>query len=147
MSDDTNLMIILNSGIRIEVIYPLRVFLEYETPWLERAGCLQTTDPIEELAKFKAGRELGYNGRFVVGTWMPEYNKSNNRIDTIPMKNIAAIVPASEEATARGNQRRIQEEEDRRDAEYPRGVVSRRELAELFPQLASKILTRPKPVR
>jgi hypothetical protein len=144
VSDDTNLILFLKSGREVEVIYPLRVFTEGETPWLDRPGYLQTSDPLNDLTKFKSGNGFGYNPRFVIGTWMPTYNKSDNRVETIPKSVVENITPASAEAAARGNKIRQQEQDDRMDAEYPKGVVTRRELARLFPSLADQILTRPR---
>jgi hypothetical protein len=144
--EDTNIVLVLKSGKTVEITYPLRVFTEYETPWLDDRGCLQTSDPLEDLTKFKAGKSFGYNGRFVIGTWMPRYGKSDNRVDTISMGQVENVLPASEETAARGKKIRWQEEQTRLDDAYPNGVVTRRELAKLFPTLADVILKRPEEI-
>lgn len=139
---DTNLVLVLKNGTKMEVIYPLRVFTEYETPWLDEPGCLQTSDVLSDLAKFKAKKDFSYGGRFVIGTWMPQYDNSTNRVNTIPMNQVENILPASEEATNRGNKARWEENEKRLDESYPDDVINRRILAQIFPDLAEKILTR-----
>ncbi len=142
--DDTNLVLHLKDGQEVKVIYPHRVFYECETPWLERAGCLQTSNPSECLAKFKNDSIFGVNGRFVIGLWMPSYLENEKRIQTIPMNKVDCIVPANQEDTTRGNHVRWEENQNSQDAFYGDGTITRKILAELFPEKAQQILTRPR---
>lgn len=143
--NDTNLVLHLKNGEDYKVIYPLRVFLEYDSPWLEHPGGVQTSDPLRDLS---TGGGFGKDtASFAISTWknFPKY-KSNidGRIRTIPIRNVVSISPADAVDAEVGNKIRQAEYDAQADESYKQGVVTRRELALLFPDLADRILTRPK---
>lgn len=150
MSSDTNLIIRKKNGWETTVIYPLRVFLEYDTPWLDKPGVVQTSNPVKDLIKFRNEDYFTYGGggRFVISTWekFPKYNEreTDGRTATIFLADVESVYPAPPSLTKIGNDYRENEDNVRNDENYKKGVVSRRELALLFPHLADQILTRPR---
>jgi hypothetical protein len=146
MSKDTNIVLYLKSGEEVKVIYPHRVFCEYHTPWLEHPGGVQTSNPVEDLVAHETGRDYR-KANFVISTWQnfPKYLADDDgRIRTIPMSNVTAVIPADSVDAEIGNRIRQQEENDTLDESYKDGYVSRKDLADLFPDLAERILTRPR---
>jgi hypothetical protein len=144
--DDSNIVLNLKSGEEIKVIYPQRLFIEYHTPWLDRPGGVQTSDPSRDLASYTSGKYF-MNANFVISVWenFPKYESmTDKRIRTIPMASVAGVVPADAADAEIGNRIKQEELDSRLDQSYRDGVVSRKELAALFPDLADRILTRPK---
>lgn len=147
--NDTNIVLYLKGGEEVKVIYPNRVFLEYDSPWLERPGGVQTSDPLRDLT---SGGGFGKSSSFVISTWknFPKYkSQDDGRIRTIPIHNVMSIAPADAKDAFIGNTIRQKEQDDEADASYKEGVVTRKELAEILrdflrSDLAEKVLTRPR---
>jgi len=144
---DTNLVLHLKSGEEVKVIYPNRVFLEYHTPG--DPGGVQTSDPVRDLST-EGG--FGKKGNFVISTWknFPRYlAEDDDRLRTIPVRNVISITPADAVDAEVGNRIRQQEMDEVMDKSYKEGTVKRSDLAEILIELghldlAAKVLTRPR---
>jgi hypothetical protein len=114
MISDTNIGIRLKTGELIEVVYPLRVGIEQETPWLDRKGWRQwNTDPAETLVE---ERDSKYSPRFIVGKWGTGYLSSEGVHDTIPLTLVSSIESLPEDLVKKGELFKQQEYEAERAA-------------------------------
>jgi hypothetical protein len=77
---DTNIGIRLKTGGLVEVVYPDRIGIEYETPWLSdqnKEGCREwNIDPAEQKLRLVEGRFPGTSPRFIIGKWGTTYKET-----------------------------------------------------------------------
>ena len=137
---DINVGIRLKDGELVEVIYPNRVFREYETPWLDRKGAREMNiDPREDVANY--GTNRGSRGaRFIIGTSkVGGYGESDNVVRVIPVGLVMAVepLPADKVAIGQANMQAEENERIRKEQENPERYIRLKELQPILERLAA----------
>lgn len=137
---DINVGIRLKDGELVEVIYPNRIFREYETPWLDSKGAREMNiDPREDVANYGTNRS-SRGSRFVIGLsnagW---YGTSEGVVRVIPVGLVMAIEPLPADRVAVGRAKADAEEAERvqKERENPERAVRLKELAPILARLAA----------
>lgn len=111
---DCDITIALHDGTEVDVIYPHRLGIEYDTPWLSHDGSRNWNIDIEEcLTRNRSGRNFGINPRFVVGMWGTGYG-DGRYYQMIPLKDVRSWRSLSDELLQISQRQR---EEDMRKME------------------------------
>lgn len=132
--NDTNVGIRLKTGELVEVIYPQRIGIEYETPWLDYEGSRNwNIDPLKNFVD-----PPSYSPRFIVGKWGTGYQESKGVDRVIPIRLVSNIEALPEEKVQQGLAY-AQREEDERVAKQqadPERYVRLKELQALEERIA-----------